>query len=272
MSSDDFSENTLADAARFYEREGYAVVRSAVPSEVADTAVQAFVDDVRSYRGRLYRQTTGLLERHRFGPSGFMMNPMLDIQDLAPRPLAHFSNACLRAVTASAIQRAAQALLGEPGRIVQTMFFDGNPSTWAHQDTYYLDADTPGRMAAVWIALEDIAPEAGSFFVYPRSHRLETKAPRGLRFGVPSRALQGARARPRENSRVGSGRSGVAQRGRVVLELADHPRQPADDSPREIAPLADRPLHSGELRLHAVGDARGRIIAFDFRGNVAASP
>jgi phytanoyl-CoA hydroxylase len=54
-----------------------------------------------------------------------------------------------------------------------SMFFDGNPVTWAHQDTYYLDSDPLGGMVAAWIAAEDIAPGAGRFYVYPKSHLIE---------------------------------------------------------------------------------------------------
>jgi phytanoyl-CoA hydroxylase len=49
------------------------------------------------------------------------------------------------------------------------MFFEGNSETWAHQDTYYLDAEEIGDMVGAWFALEDIAPGAGRFFVYPKS-------------------------------------------------------------------------------------------------------
>jgi phytanoyl-CoA hydroxylase len=45
--------------------------------------------------------------------------------------------------------------------------------TWPHQDTYYLDAEEIGRMTAAWVAVEDIAPSAGPFFVYPKSHLID---------------------------------------------------------------------------------------------------
>jgi phytanoyl-CoA hydroxylase len=64
-------------------------------------------------------------------------------------------------------------ILGEPGKLVQSMYFDGNPVTWPHQDTYYLDAEEIGRMTAAWIAVEDIAPVAGRFFIYPKSHLID---------------------------------------------------------------------------------------------------
>jgi len=74
-------------------------------------------------------------------------------------------------------------ILGEPGTLVQSMFFEGNPVTWPHQDTYYLDAERIGHMTAVWIAAEDIAPGAGRFFVYPRSHMIDIERNAG-EFGI----------------------------------------------------------------------------------------
>ena len=65
-------------------------------------------------------------------------------------------------------------LLGEPGRMIHTMYFDGNQKTWAHRDSHYIDAQETGRMIGVWIAAEDIHPGAGPFYVYARSHRTPT--------------------------------------------------------------------------------------------------
>jgi hypothetical protein len=53
-----------------------------------------------------------------------------------------------------------------PGKLVQSMYFEGNPATWAHQDTYYLDSEHTGAMTAAWFAVEDIKPGAAvSMFI-----------------------------------------------------------------------------------------------------------
>ena len=46
------------------------------------------------------------------------------------------------------------------------MLFEGNPTTWPHQDTYYLDSERIGGMTAAWIAVEDIKPGAGKARIY----------------------------------------------------------------------------------------------------------
>jgi phytanoyl-CoA hydroxylase len=71
------------------------------------------------------------------------------------------------------MQRVVTMLLVEPGKLMQSMYFDGNPVTWPHQDTYSLDAEEIERMTAAWGAVEDIAPGAGRFFVYPKSHLID---------------------------------------------------------------------------------------------------
>ena len=102
-----------------------------------------------------------------------MLNPILCVQSLDRRHFAGFRRAGLDLLTHANMQRAVTTILGEPGKLVQSMYFDGNPVTWPHQDTYYLDAEEIGRMTAAWVAAEDIAPGAGRFFVYPKSHLID---------------------------------------------------------------------------------------------------
>jgi len=102
-----------------------------------------------------------------------MLNSILNVQSLDHRQFGGFRRTGLDLLTHADMQRAVSTILGEPGKLVQSMYFDGNPVTWPHQDTYYLDAEEIGRMTAAWIAAEDIAPGAGRFFVYPKSHLID---------------------------------------------------------------------------------------------------
>jgi phytanoyl-CoA hydroxylase len=166
----------VGDAAAvraYYEAHGYVVVRDLLPAHRCDEARRAFVAEVKRYGGFLYRQATADPERHVFTPSGFMLNSLLNVHDLDGRCFPRFREAAIELLTHPRLQRVVEALVGEAGVLVQSMYFEGNPATWAHQDTYYLDATEIGRMAAAWIAVEDIHPGAGRFYVYPGSHRLE---------------------------------------------------------------------------------------------------
>lgn len=173
---EDFAYFTLDerdDYRRYYVENGYVVVRNVIPRVLCETAMEAFEFEVKQYGGFIYRQTTANPERHVFTKPGYMLNPILNVQSLDSRQFPQFRQAGLDVITHPNVQAIARELLGEPGKLVQSMYFQGNPATWAHQDTYYLDAEQVGRMAAAWFAMEDIAPGAGRFFVYPKSHLID---------------------------------------------------------------------------------------------------
>ena len=122
----------------------------------------------------MYRQATARAERHVRSPQGWVMNPILNLQSVDPRRYPHFRR-CAReeVLTARGLARGFTALLGDTPKIVQSMYFEGNSSTWEHQDSYYLDSERLGTMVGAWVALEDIHAEAGRFFVCPRSHLID---------------------------------------------------------------------------------------------------
>lgn len=157
----------------YYQAEGYVIVRGAIPPELCDEACAAFAREVKPYRGYIYRQASAVPEKNIFTDHGHVINSLLNIQDLDQRLFPAFRAAGLRVITHDAVQSVVRTLFGEGSKLVQSMYFDGNPCTWAHQDTYYLDSTDLGRMTAVWIAVEDIHPGAGRFFVYPRSHFID---------------------------------------------------------------------------------------------------
>jgi len=157
----------------YYDAEGYVIVRGAVPPALCDEARAAFAREVKPFGGFIYRQATAVPERHVLDAHGHMLNSLLNIQDLDRRRFPAFREAGMRILTHDGVQRVVRTLLGEGGTLVQSMYFDGNPATWAHQDSYYLDSTTIGRMVAVWVAVEDIHPGAGRFYVYPGSHAID---------------------------------------------------------------------------------------------------
>jgi len=54
----------------------------------------------------------------------------------------------------------------------QTLYFEYGSMQDAHNDTAFVYVDPPEHFVASWIALEDIAPETGELFYYPRSHKM----------------------------------------------------------------------------------------------------
>lgn len=169
-----FAPDELDAIRAYYLENGYAVVRGVVSADSCTAMRRLWDEQVKTFDGFIYRQTTARAEKHCLNTNGWVMNPVLNLQSLDPRRLGEVRRfACERVLTAPALVRVFTALLGDLPKIVQSMYFEGNSATWEHQDTYYLDSEFSGRMAGAWIALEPIAAEAGRFFVCPHSHKLE---------------------------------------------------------------------------------------------------
>jgi phytanoyl-CoA hydroxylase len=168
-----FALDQAGDIRKYYGENGYVVVRGLLPQGLCDCATTSFEEEVKPFGGFIYRQASANPERHVFTNEGYMLNSILNVQSLDRRRFAGFRQAGLDLLTHVNMQCAVSTILGSPGKLVQSMYFDGNPVTWPHQDTYYLDAEEIGRMTAAWVAVEDIAPGAGRFFVYPKSHLID---------------------------------------------------------------------------------------------------
>lgn len=171
--ADPYLRLTPDERRAYYNENGYVVIRALLSAAACDAARAAFAAEVKPYPGFLYRQASANPEKHVLTPQGHMLNSLLNIQDFDPARFPRFRAAGLELITGAPMRAAVEGLLGEAGRVVQSMYFEGNPVTWAHQDTYYLDGEPLGSMAAAWIALEDIHPGAGRFYVYPGSQRID---------------------------------------------------------------------------------------------------
>jgi phytanoyl-CoA hydroxylase len=157
----------------YYREMGYVIVKSLFAPDVCDTQRKLWEEQIKPFGGYIYRQATGKVEKHVLNPRGWVMNPILNLQSVDPRRFGKFRDFATQSVLAAPrLRDVFTLLLGEAPKIVQSMYFEGNSATWEHQDSYYLDSAKVGEMAAAWIAIEDIAPRAGRFFICPGSHRI----------------------------------------------------------------------------------------------------
>lgn len=62
--------------------------------------------------------------------------------------------------------------LGRPMQPFQTLLFEGGSEQSAHSDSIHMTTYPLGYLAAAWIALEDVHPDAGPLTYYPGSQRL----------------------------------------------------------------------------------------------------
>jgi phytanoyl-CoA hydroxylase len=174
------------DASGYYQQHGYIVFRGLVDAAACERLLAAFRREVKSSRDLLLERTR---EDARVGPaiakpmfteSGFLRGPISNFHTQDPRRFPDFHRCGLAVLADPHLHRAVRLLLGEEAIVVESLYYEGNPKTWAHQDAWYFDSQPPGRMIGCWIALEPIAPGAGRFFVYPGSHRLDMRG-----YGVP---------------------------------------------------------------------------------------
>jgi phytanoyl-CoA hydroxylase len=171
-----FALTDLDAIAAYYREHGYVVVSSVFTPEECDQIRTLWDAEIKPFKGKIYRQATAKLEPHVLNDKGWVMNPILNLQSVDPGRFPRFRRYAREQILAGKrLHEVFQRLFGEPGKVVQSMYFEGNSATWEHQDSYYLDSEHMGTMAAAWIAIEDISPTAGRFFVCPGTHKIDWK-------------------------------------------------------------------------------------------------
>lgn len=172
--SQKFSVDQASEAKDYYDKFGYVVFRGIIEKKDCTDAMRLWAEEVKPSSQFIYRQATAKPEKHVFDSHGWVMNPILNLQSINPR---HFpglrKHAVERVLSAVPLAKILKNFLGDSPKVVQSMYFEGNSATWEHQDSYYLDSENIGTMAACWIALENITATAGRFFVCPGSHRID---------------------------------------------------------------------------------------------------
>lgn len=169
-----FDVNDVEGFARYYKENGYAIIRNLFPADRCDRVRSLWESEVKGFDGFMYRQATARVEKHVKNDKGWIMNPILNLQSINPRQFGEFRQYATEHILTDARLRAMfETLFSDTPKVVQSMYFEGNSATWEHQDSYYLDSETVGEMAAAWIAVEDISAEAGRFFVCPKSHLIK---------------------------------------------------------------------------------------------------
>lgn len=170
----DYSNLRTADERRSYYAEyGYLVRPNLLPLESCERAVAGFRSEIKPFSGYLYRQASANPERNELDDAGNVLNSVLNPVSVSSRRFPSFRAAADRLLSDDRLFAAVAELLREEAALVQSMYFEANPATWPHQDSYYLDAERQGELLGAWIALEDIEKEAGRFYVVPGSHRME---------------------------------------------------------------------------------------------------
>ena len=158
-------------AKKYYEENGFVVLKKVFKDKDCRYLINAWENEVKDFKGHLYRQATAKLERNIFNCRNWIMNPILNLQSLHSKkfPLLRYGFENIIASN-TFLANFVSLIINDKPMIVQSMYFEGNSVTWEHQDSYYLDDEIVGNMIAGWIALENINANAGRFFVCAKSH------------------------------------------------------------------------------------------------------
>ena len=158
-------------AKKYYEENGFVVLKNVFKDKDCKYLINAWENEVKNFKGHLYRQATAKLERNIFNGQNWIMNPILNLQSLNCKkfPLLRYGFENIIASN-KFLANFVSLVINDKPMIVQSMYFEGNSVTWEHQDSYYLDDEIVGNMIAGWVALENIKANAGRFFVCAKSH------------------------------------------------------------------------------------------------------
>jgi phytanoyl-CoA hydroxylase len=155
---------------QYYAAFGYLHVPKLLPEETLDALAIEYNKTLKSCNKPLLRQNCNY-EVNQLDSGGAVLNPLLN-PHLVYRENPEFKNLSERILDVACNPRlhaALASLTPYPHHcMTQTMIFEQSV-TPAHQDWTYLDTIPAGHLTAVWVALEDILPDAARFFVVPGS-------------------------------------------------------------------------------------------------------
>jgi phytanoyl-CoA hydroxylase len=162
----------MTNPKTYYEEQGYYIFRQLVPHNLIDKLLAEYQQKILPSKGYFFRQSSNRWEQNKISSFGYSEESFLDVHDYPRYPT--FAEAVLNIYSLKEVREALTSLTEQSEHnLMQSMFFDLNAATPAHQDWYYLDSIPAGHLLAGWFALEDIHPEAGRFFVMPKTHLID---------------------------------------------------------------------------------------------------
>ena len=153
-----------AEQVRFWIDHGHLVLEQAVDPALCDRVTEELE------RSRLAADQR-LVAQH---PNGdlFRLSPDVPMDHVRALDAYVFHETARDALTSPAIRRFLEVVFEEEALLFQSLSFNNGTEQGIHQDTAYVVSDQPMRLAAAWIALEDIAAGSGELMYYDGSHRL----------------------------------------------------------------------------------------------------
>lgn len=151
-----------------YAENGYAIFSDLIPHVTIDRLLQRVEAELVPFRGTLPRHY-GSQARNKLSENGLILNSVRNPHLIRRNRLPGFVDALRAIIFHPNLAGALETLNGDAVHVLaQTMLFSVCPETSVHIDSFGLETWPKGHAYTCWIALEDIRPEAGPPFVYPR--------------------------------------------------------------------------------------------------------
>jgi phytanoyl-CoA hydroxylase len=164
----------MNQAKDYYDEKGYYIFEKLIPEDLIDKLLTRYRKEILNSDNYFFRQSSNRWEKNKLNEHGYSQESFLNVHDYPNYPA--FEETIREIICSTQVRDALTQLTGSPEHnLMQSMLFDMNAATPAHQDWYYLDSMPSGYLLAGWFALEDITEQAGRFYVLPKSHRLELK-------------------------------------------------------------------------------------------------
>ena len=156
---------------KIYNEKGFIVIKNLIPEKIilnVNSSLELFKKSNKYY----YTQSNHTwVKSNKLSKQGYLIDSIQT--PTKQKNCGKLKSAVEDAISCIQISEVLETISGAKEFINwQNMLFDKSTGTLDHADTWYLDTKPRGEMIAAWIALEDINVEAGRFFVYPESHKL----------------------------------------------------------------------------------------------------
>ena len=156
--------------SRFFKEEGYAIFPKQIPTYQIDNLLfelKRFKNSKQLFYSQSehnWRRVDKNLDDH------FLLN--VSLQNFTDILWANsLAKAGRNILQSKYINQALTTISSDKEFIMwQNMLFDKSTGTVDHIDSWYLDTNPYGNLLAIWVALEDINGDGGSFHVFPKSH------------------------------------------------------------------------------------------------------
>lgn len=164
-----------AERLRLWIRDGYVILRNAVPHDVIDRLVSEIDQSWDNPPDWLLAQTA----HSEYIPleKADRNQPLTKLLDFYVQ-----SNSALEVMFSSSICHFLNLIFEDDILGFQSLTFERGSTQAIHQDTAYVVCSSPMTLAASWVALEDIEEGSGELQYYPGSHRFGD-----FNFGDPDR-------------------------------------------------------------------------------------